>query len=57
MLSGSRNLPVDTVKKTPRTTRKINAGASGDVVVAAVESKASSREGWNALTGVYEDLV
>ncbi|WP_199037270.1 chaperonin GroEL [Glycomyces salinus] len=35
----------------------INSGASGDVIVEAVAAKSSAREGWNALTGVYEDLV
>ena len=34
-----------------------NSGASGDVVVEAVASKSNAREGWNAVTGVYEDLV
>ena len=34
----------------------INAGESGDVIVNAVEGK-GWREGWNAATGVYEDLV
>ncbi|WP_100447877.1 chaperonin GroEL [Glycomyces xiaoerkulensis] len=34
-----------------------NSGARGDVVVEAVIAKSSTREGWNALTGQYEDLV
>ncbi|WP_205324162.1 chaperonin GroEL [Glycomyces sp. YM15] len=34
----------------------INAGESGDVIVNAVEGK-GWREGWNAATGEYEDLV
>jgi chaperonin GroEL len=34
----------------------VNAGESGDVVVAAVAGK-GWREGWNAATGEYEDLV
>jgi chaperonin GroEL len=33
-----------------------NAGERGDVIVEAVASK-DSREGWNAVTGEYEDLV
>ncbi|WP_026924765.1 chaperonin GroEL [Glycomyces arizonensis] len=34
----------------------VNAGARGDVIVEAVSSK-GPREGWNAATGEYEDLV
>ncbi|HEY1094364.1 MAG TPA: chaperonin GroEL [Glycomyces sp.] len=34
----------------------VNAGESGDVIVSAVEGK-GWREGWNAATGEYEDLV
>jgi chaperonin GroEL len=34
----------------------INAGESGDVIVNGVEGK-GWREGWNAATGEYEDLV
>jgi chaperonin GroEL len=34
----------------------INAGESGDVIVNAVQGK-GWREGWNAATGEYEDLV
>jgi chaperonin GroEL len=34
----------------------VNAGESGDVIVNAVEGK-GWREGWNAATGEYEDLV
>ncbi|WP_035698994.1 chaperonin GroEL, partial [Glycomyces tenuis] len=47
---------VDEALSEPLRRIAINAGARGDVIVEAVAAK-GPREGWNAATGEYEDLV